>query len=98
MECTKGSEEVSEEKSNIIAGVSISSPAEVTPNGHIDVGTGSVEEFEIDESIPVEPWVQGLDEGDYCYLTVEERLNALVALIGIVIRGNSIRNILEVSN
>jgi hypothetical protein len=70
----------------------------VAPNGNVDVGVGRAEEFEIDDSISAEPWVQGLDEGDYCYLTVEERLNALVALIGIVIQGNSIRNILEVSN
>lgn len=89
---------VSGENPNITAGASDSLPVEVAPNRNGDVGIGGPEEFEIDESISVEPWVQGLDDGDYCYLTVEERLNALVALIGIVIRGNSIRNILEVSN
>ncbi|KAJ4750238.1 Homeodomain-like transcriptional regulator [Rhynchospora pubera] len=95
LESAKGSEVVSGEKSNIATCASSSLPTQVAPNGHGDVGTGGREEFEIDESIPVEPWVQGLDEGDYGYLTVEERLNALVALIGIALRGNSIRNILE---
>lgn len=51
---------------------------------------------EIDESNQGESWVQGLAEGDYCDLSVEERLNALVALIGVATEGNSIRAILEV--
>ncbi|KAL6615773.1 hypothetical protein ACP70R_038043 [Stipagrostis hirtigluma subsp. patula] len=42
-----------------------------------------------------EPWVQGLAEGDYCDLSVEERLNALVALVGVATEGNSIRAVLE---
>ncbi|CAH8337883.1 unnamed protein product [Eruca vesicaria subsp. sativa] len=42
-----------------------------------------------------EQWVQGLVEGDYSSLSVEERLNALVALIGIAIEGNTIRISLE---
>ncbi|XP_062180404.1 homeobox-DDT domain protein RLT2-like [Phragmites australis] len=50
---------------------------------------------EIDESNQGESWVQGLAEGDYCDLSVEERLNALVALIGVATEGNSIRAILE---
>ncbi|GAB4824907.1 hypothetical protein Ancab_007779 [Ancistrocladus abbreviatus] len=53
------------------------------------------EDADIDESCPGEPWVQGLIEGDYSDLSVEERLNALVALIGIAIEGNSIRIVLE---
>ncbi|XP_010540467.1 PREDICTED: homeobox-DDT domain protein RLT1-like [Tarenaya hassleriana] len=40
-------------------------------------------------------WIQGLTEGDYCHLSVEERLDALVALIGIANEGNSIRAVLE---
>lgn len=44
-----------------------------------------------------EQWVQGLVEGDYSNLSIEERLNALVALIGIAIEGNTIRISLEVS-
>ncbi|XP_042468588.1 homeobox-DDT domain protein RLT2-like isoform X1 [Zingiber officinale] len=52
-------------------------------------------ETEIDESSFGEPWVQGLAEGDYSGLSVEERLNALVALIGVAIEGNSIRIVLE---
>lgn len=52
---------------------------------------------DIDESNLGEPWVQGLMEGEYSDLTVEERLNALVALIGVATEGNSIRVVLEVS-
>ncbi|KAK4711137.1 hypothetical protein R3W88_005650 [Solanum pinnatisectum] len=50
---------------------------------------------EIDETKAGEPWVQGLAEGEYSDLCVEERLSALVALIGIANEGNSIRAILE---
>ncbi|KAL3851351.1 hypothetical protein ACJIZ3_013233 [Penstemon smallii] len=66
-------------------------------------GTGGVDivssnphqEVEIDESSSGELWVQGLTEGEYSDLSVEERLNALVALIGVANEGNSIRVILE---
>ncbi|EPS62549.1 hypothetical protein M569_12241, partial [Genlisea aurea] len=54
-------------------------------------GTG----VEIDESRSGESWVLGLTEGEYSDLSVEERLNALVALVGIANEGNSIRVILE---
>ncbi|KAK1325416.1 hypothetical protein QJS10_CPA01g02042 [Acorus calamus] len=54
-----------------------------------------LEDTEIDEGGSGEPWVQGLMEGEYSDLNVEERLNALVALIGFAIEGNSIRVILE---
>ncbi|XP_010538181.1 PREDICTED: homeobox-DDT domain protein RLT1-like isoform X3 [Tarenaya hassleriana] len=50
---------------------------------------------EVDESNDDQSWIQGLTEGDYCHLSVEERLNALVALIGIANEGNSIRAVLE---
>ncbi|KAL9452464.1 hypothetical protein AB3S75_008284 [Citrus x aurantiifolia] len=53
------------------------------------------ENIEIDESKPGESWIQGLVEGDYSHLSVEERLNALVALIGVANEGNSIRAVLE---
>uniref|UniRef100_A0A452ZWD4 HTH HARE-type domain-containing protein n=1 Tax=Aegilops tauschii subsp. strangulata TaxID=200361 RepID=A0A452ZWD4_AEGTS len=53
------------------------------------------QDAEIDESNQGESWVQGLAEGDYCDLSVEERLNALVALIGVATEGNSMRAILE---
>uniref|UniRef100_A0A1J3GF28 Homeobox protein ceh-5 n=1 Tax=Noccaea caerulescens TaxID=107243 RepID=A0A1J3GF28_NOCCA len=49
----------------------------------------------VDESNQGQSWVQGLTEGDYCHLSVEERLNALVALVGIANEGNSIRAALE---
>ncbi|KAF8675750.1 hypothetical protein HU200_047234 [Digitaria exilis] len=53
------------------------------------------ENTQIDESNQVEPWVCALAEGDYCDLSVEERLNALVALVGVATEGNSIRGVLE---
>ena len=43
-------------------------------------------------------WVLGLTEGDYSHLSVEERLEALVALVGIANEGNSIRASLEVKS
>ena len=52
--------------------------------------------MEIDESHVGESWVQGLMEGDYCDLSVEERLNALVVLVEAVNEGNTIRVALEV--
>lgn len=54
------------------------------------------QDVEIDERRSGETWVQGLSEGEYSDLSVEERLKALVALIGIANEGNSIRVILEV--
>lgn len=50
---------------------------------------------EIDESHVGEPWVQGLLEGEYSGLSVEERLNALVALVEAVNEGNTVRVALE---
>ncbi|MBA0663130.1 hypothetical protein Goklo_007169, partial [Gossypium klotzschianum] len=60
-------------------------------------GTGNPDQqnIEIDESKSGESWIQGLSEGEYSHLSVEERLNALVALIGIANEGNSIRAVLE---
>ncbi|CAA2960415.1 homeobox-DDT domain RLT2-like [Olea europaea subsp. europaea] len=49
----------------------------------------------IDECSYGEPWVQGLALGEYASLSVEERLDALVALIGVVNEGNAIRSTLE---
>lgn len=59
--------------------------------------TTEQEDVDIDENDLGEPWVQGLVEGEYSDLSVEERLSALVALIGVAIEGNSIRVVLEVS-
>ncbi|XP_031255307.1 homeobox-DDT domain protein RLT2 isoform X3 [Pistacia vera] len=61
----------------------------------LDATTTGQANADIDESNPGEPWVQGLMEGEYSDLTVEERLNALVALVGVAIEGNSIRIVLE---
>ncbi|CAK7349189.1 unnamed protein product [Dovyalis caffra] len=48
-------------------------------------------ENEIDESHPGEVWLLGLMEGEYSDLSIEEKLNALVALIDLVSAGSSIR-------
>ncbi|KAG6777081.1 hypothetical protein POTOM_016883 [Populus tomentosa] len=64
---------------------------------HKDEGTnnGDGQIIEIDESKSGESWIQGLTEGEYSHLSVEERLNALVVLVGIANEGNSIRAVLE---
>ncbi|KAF8050489.1 hypothetical protein N665_1958s0003 [Sinapis alba] len=49
----------------------------------------------VEDSNQGQSWIQGLTEGDYCHLSVEERLEALVALVGIVNEGNSLRASLE---
>ncbi|XP_010556849.1 PREDICTED: homeobox-DDT domain protein RLT2-like isoform X2 [Tarenaya hassleriana] len=58
-----------------------------------------VEQYEeddcFDESKLGESWVEALVEGEYSELSVEERLNALVSLIGVAIEGNTIRVSLE---
>ncbi|BAF18235.2 Os05g0562400 [Oryza sativa Japonica Group] len=69
-------------------------PAEISSDNH-EGASDSAQDAEIDESNQGESWVQGLAEGDYCDLSVEERLNALVALIGVATEGNSIRAVLE---
>lgn len=52
----------------------------------------------VEDSNQGQSWIQGLTEGDYCHLSVEERLDALVALVGIANEGNSIRAGLEVKS
>ncbi|KAL5998845.1 hypothetical protein ACLOJK_009793 [Asimina triloba] len=64
-------------------------------SNHHEGGNDDQDDTEIDESNSGEPWVQGLMEGEYSDLSVEERLSALVALIGVAIEGNSIRVVLE---
>ncbi|KAK9733056.1 hypothetical protein RND81_04G040800 [Saponaria officinalis] len=46
---------------------------------------------EIDESHPGESWLLGLMEGEYSDLSIEERLNSLLALIDLISAGSSIR-------
>ncbi|XP_019416978.1 PREDICTED: homeobox-DDT domain protein RLT1-like isoform X1 [Lupinus angustifolius] len=67
------------------------------PAAFEDRNAGNIDEdnFEIDESKHGESWVQGLTEGEYSDLSVEERLNALVVLVGMANEGNSIRVVLE---
>eukprot|EP00258_Populus_trichocarpa_P020970 XP_024436989.1 homeobox-DDT domain protein RLT1 isoform X1 [Populus trichocarpa] len=64
---------------------------------HKDEGTNNADEenIEIDENNSGESWIQGLTEGEYSHLSVEERLSALVVLVGISNEGNSIRAVLE---
>ncbi|KAF9672382.1 hypothetical protein SADUNF_Sadunf11G0036000 [Salix dunnii] len=64
---------------------------------HKGEGTNNADEenIEIDESNSGESWIQGLTEGEYSHLSVEERLSALVVLVGISNEGNSIRAVLE---
>ncbi|KAK4361141.1 hypothetical protein RND71_020093 [Anisodus tanguticus] len=78
---SKASDEVAQQIGVDVVGIEGSNPSQ--------------ECSEIDESKAGEPWVQGLTEGEYSDLCVEERLSALVALIGIANEGNSIRAILE---
>ncbi|XP_019194149.1 PREDICTED: homeobox-DDT domain protein RLT2 [Ipomoea nil] len=49
----------------------------------------------VDDGSAGEQWVQGLMDGEYSDLSVEERLDALVALVGFANEGNSIRFALE---
>ncbi|KAK7400624.1 hypothetical protein VNO78_11847 [Psophocarpus tetragonolobus] len=67
------------------------------PSACEDLNAGNLGEdnMEIDESKLGESWVQGLAEGEYSDLSVEERLNALVVLVGVANEGNSIRVVLE---
>ncbi|KAJ8484020.1 hypothetical protein OPV22_016505 [Ensete ventricosum] len=64
-------------------------------SSYIEASNLAMEDTEIDESNFGEPWVQGLSEGDYSELSVEERLHALIALVGVAVEGNSIRIVLE---
>ncbi|KAJ8432424.1 hypothetical protein Cgig2_016054 [Carnegiea gigantea] len=60
------------------------------------LGTNAdLEDTDIDESCPGDPWVQGLMEGEYSSLSIEERLNGLVSLIGVATEGKSVRVVLE---
>ncbi|KAJ6371739.1 hypothetical protein OIU77_002122 [Salix suchowensis] len=80
-----GTNEVKEVASSIDRSVDVAEICSTPEQGDVD----------IDESNPGEPWVQGLVDGEYSDLSVEERLSALVALIGVAIEGNSIRVVLE---
>ncbi|KAM1165207.1 hypothetical protein PS2_024417 [Malus domestica] len=46
---------------------------------------------EIDESHPGEVWLLGLMEGEYSDLSIEEKVNAIVALIDLLTAGSSFR-------
>lgn len=75
-------------------GCSVGKSTDVGGMCHDETNTDH-EDTDIDESYPGEHWVQGLMEGEYANLSIEERLHALVALIGVATEGNSIRGVLE---
>ena len=77
------------------SGLFVAESVDVSGIGNNTV-VGNQEDADIDESNPGESWVQGLMEGEYSDLSVEERLSALVALIGIATEGNSTHVFLEV--
>jgi hypothetical protein len=79
--------------------VDLPSSVTVQPVAFENLNTGNLddESMEIDETKSGESWVQGLTEGEYSDLSVEERLNALVALVGVANEGNSVRIVLEVN-
>ncbi|KAI6703711.1 hypothetical protein NL676_012847 [Syzygium grande] len=87
------------ESCTVAASMDVCDPGIATEH-HIDAedfcgGKDDQESVEVDESKSGESWIRGLTEGEYSHLSVEERLNALVVLIGIVNEGNSIRAVLE---
>ncbi|XP_048139087.1 homeobox-DDT domain protein RLT3 isoform X2 [Rhodamnia argentea] len=59
-------------------------------NSHKRKNSMMIIDTEIDESHPGEVWLLGLMEGEYSDLSIEEKLNALVALIDLVRAGSSI--------
>ncbi|XP_034673854.1 homeobox-DDT domain protein RLT1-like isoform X2 [Vitis riparia] len=87
-------EVVKDFSSPLSSGMKVTTTASITLNQY-GAGNPDQENVEIDESNSGEPWVQGLAEGEYSDLSVEERLNALVALIGVANEGNTIRAVLE---
>ncbi|KAH9619695.1 hypothetical protein KSS87_015764 [Heliosperma pusillum] len=58
---------------------------------HIDEENALIVCSEIDESHPGESWMLGLLEGEYCDLNIEEKLDALLALIDLLSAGSSFR-------
>ncbi|XP_073061093.1 homeobox-DDT domain protein RLT2-like isoform X2 [Primulina eburnea] len=71
-------------------GGSLYDVAAAHPNSISDQDTAVIDEYD-----SLESWVQGLTEGEYTDLSIEERLNALIALVGVVNEGNAIRLALE---
>lgn len=75
---------------------STASPERIVASEDIVGSIPDEENTEIDESKSGESWIHGLTEGEYSDLSVEERLDALVTLIGVANEGNSVRVVLEV--
>lgn len=69
-----------------------SNPGKLIAMNHHKVSDGMLTiHTEIDESYPGEVWLLGLMEGEYSDLSIEEKLNALMALVDLVSGGSSIR-------
>lgn len=60
-----------------------------------EVDRHCIDGTEIDESHVGDAWVFGLMEGEYANLSVEEKLNALVALFNLVNSGNSVQRTIK---
>lgn len=60
-----------------------------------EVDRHCVDGTEIDESHVGDAWVLGLMEGEYADLSVEEKLNALVALVNLMNSGNSVQRTIK---
>ena len=59
-------------------------------DGDSHKGNHMKEETNIDVNHEGESWVQGLMEGEYSHLSVDEHLNSRVSLIGMENEGNTI--------
>ncbi|KAK2988514.1 hypothetical protein RJ640_026742, partial [Escallonia rubra] len=69
-----------------------SKPSRVKRKHHVKCKNNMLTVYnEIDESYSGEIWLLGLMEGEYSELSIEEKLNALLALIDLVSAGSSIR-------
>lgn len=55
------------------------------------ISKNSLQSTEIDESHPGEAWLLGLTEGEYSDLSIEEKLDAMTALVDLLREGSSIR-------
>ncbi|PWA84846.1 DDT domain-containing protein [Artemisia annua] len=60
-------------------------------NGNKSKDNTSTIHSEIDESHPGEMWLLGLIEGEYSDLNIDEKLNALLALVDLLKAGSSIQ-------
>lgn len=93
---SKGSSTLTQSMDEIKSNGTMGVPCADVTGVNSQVSVYDHEDNVVDECGLGEPWVQGLTEGEYADLSTEERLNALVALIGVANEGNAIRVALEV--